>query len=85
MMVLPNTCQRQPSLLESLLLICGDIYVREYNSCGEKLMVERNAYFGNSKQISVGKEVGFGDGLKIMTRIISIVGDNPAQIIKYRI
>lgn len=38
----------------------------------EKLNVEQGAYFGNGKDIKVGKEVGFGKNFKVLNRALQM-------------
>ena len=49
-------------------LLCQDIFL----SCGKKLVVENNVYFGNGKDIVVGDEVGFGSNFKTLNRTLKI-------------
>jgi maltose O-acetyltransferase len=48
--------------------ICKHIFA----SCGERLVVENGAYFGNGKDFRVGTEVGIGSNFKSMNRIVCI-------------
>lgn len=50
--------------------VCKRIFARS----GVKLNVEKNAYFGNGKDIRVGNYVGFGKNFKTLNRILT-VGD----------
>ena len=43
-----------------------------FSSCGKKLVVEDNVYFGNGRDIEVGNEVGFGSNFKSLNRILKI-------------
>lgn len=46
-----------------------------FSTCGDSLVVENGAYFGNGKDFSVGFEVGFGTNFKCLNRVV-IVGDH---------
>ena len=54
------------------------MYIRRYlcqrifASCGDKLVIENNAYFGNGKDFCVGFEAGIGTNFKSMNRIVNI-------------
>ncbi|MDP4240592.1 MAG: acyltransferase [Bacteroidota bacterium] len=43
-----------------------------FASCGDKLVVENKAYFGNGKDFKVGNEVGFSSRFKSLNRIVKI-------------
>ncbi|MGC3978983.1 MAG: acyltransferase [Paludibacteraceae bacterium] len=45
---------------------------RLFTHCGRKLVVEKNAYFGNGRDFNVGDEVGFGMNFKCQNRIVTI-------------
>ena len=45
---------------------------RLFSSCGKKLVVEDNVYFGNGRDIEVGDEVGLGSNFKSLNRILKI-------------
>ena len=45
---------------------------RIFASCGDKLVIENNAYFGNGKDFRVGTEVGIGTNFKSLNRIVKI-------------
>lgn len=46
-----------------------------FASCGDKLVVENRAYFGNGKNFSVGDEGALGANFKSVNRIVTI-GNN---------
>lgn len=60
--VLGKTAMKIRSLLCKLI----------FSSCGKKLAVEDNVYFGNGRDIEVGDEVGFGSNFKSLNRILKI-------------
>ncbi len=43
-----------------------------FDECGEKLNVEKGAYFGNGKNIRVGNSVGFGKNFTLHNCILTI-------------
>lgn len=43
-----------------------------FAACGEKLVVENGAYFGNGKDFRVGNEVALGSGFKSLNRIVTM-------------
>lgn len=43
-----------------------------FKSCGSKLVVENNAYFGNGNDFSVGNEAALGANFKCINRVVSI-------------
>ena len=43
-----------------------------FSSCGDKLVVENRAYFGNGKDFSVGHEAALGSNFKSINRIVTI-------------
>lgn len=43
-----------------------------FSACGDKLVVEKGAYFGNGSDIRVGTEVGFGMNFKCQNRMVEI-------------
>jgi maltose O-acetyltransferase len=45
---------------------------RIFESCGTKLCVENNAYFGNGKNFQLGHDVGFGTNFKTLNRVLKI-------------
>ncbi len=45
---------------------------RLFSSCGSKLNVENNAYFGNGKDFQVGEDVGIGSNFKSLRRKVKI-------------
>ena len=45
---------------------------RIFASCGSKLNVENNAYFGNGKDFRVGEDVGIGSNFKCIRRVVKI-------------
>lgn len=45
---------------------------RIFASCGKKLVVENNAYFGNGKDFYLGDASGLGSNFKSMNRIVTI-------------
>lgn len=49
-------------------LLCKHIFL----SCGEKVVIENNVYFGNGRDIELGSEVGFGSNFKSLNRILKI-------------
>ena len=48
--------------------LCKEIFLR----CGDKLVVENNAYFGNGKDFQVGDEAALGSNFKSLNRIVKI-------------
>lgn len=61
-----------PFLGKLFLKIREQLCKRLFSSCGNKLVVENNVYFGNGKDIQVGNEVGFGSNFKTINRILKI-------------
>jgi len=45
---------------------------RVFKSCGNKLVVENGAYFGNGNDFSVGDEAALGTNFKSINRIVTI-------------
>ena len=45
---------------------------RIFTSCGNKLVVENRAYFGNGNDFNVGNEGGIGYNFKSLNRIVTI-------------
>ena len=43
-----------------------------FSSCGNKLVVENHAYFGNGRDFRVGNEIGIGVNFKSLNRIVKI-------------
>lgn len=43
-----------------------------FSSCGNKLVIENNVYFGNGKDFSVGNEAALGANFKSTNRIVII-------------
>lgn len=43
-----------------------------FQSCGKKLVVENNVYFGNGRDFSVGEECALGSGFKSTNRIVTM-------------
>lgn len=43
-----------------------------FSSCGKKLVVENDVYFGNGKDIVVGNECALGAGFKMTNRIVKM-------------
>jgi maltose O-acetyltransferase len=43
-----------------------------FESCGDKLVVENNAYFGNGKDFSLGNETALGANFKSSNRMVTI-------------
>ncbi len=43
-----------------------------FSSCGKKLVVENNVYFGNGNDFSVGNEAALGANFKSTNRIVTI-------------
>ncbi len=48
--------------------LCKNIF----SSCGDRLVVEKKAYFGNGKDFTVGNEGGIGYNFKSLNRIVKI-------------
>ena len=48
--------------------LCKHIFA----TCGEKLVVENNAYFGNGKDFRIGNEGALGTNFKSLNRIVTI-------------
>lgn len=54
------------------MLIRRYLCERIFASCGERLVVEKKAYFGNGKDFTVGNEGGIGYNFKSLNRIVTI-------------
>jgi len=51
--------------------LCSHLFA----SCGDRLVVENKAYFGNGKDFSVGTEAALGSNFKSMNRTV-LIGNN---------
>ncbi len=61
-----------PIVGRMFMLIRRFLCERIFASCGESLVVENGAYFGNGRDFRVGFEVGFGRNFKCLNRIVTI-------------